>query len=377
MTLQPEPDIQCFDSWAGLAPLKKSWDSLLYRSTIGFVPFVCWAWIKTWLDFFADEYDPYVLAVQSASGDLVALFPFARRKGRRRALEFIGKKTSNLLDIIVAARLSDREKEAVYGCVCQYLHEHKTEWDYIFNFAVDEEDSEYARFLNFAKDRYAVLRTNPGVIFKLDCDTSFDDYTSSKSRHWRRKIKDRQNKLKKLGNVEFVDDGCVKDVDWLVETCHGVDERSWKGDEDEGILWFTDARQGDFYRRVLPALADQQLYSLLRLVIDGTTVAYRFQIKGGDCVYFCKTSYDNEVRKLAPGILISYEAIRKCIDEDGVRTINFMPGYQGHKERFATRQNRSVRAFLFSPTIRGKLWRQATAFKRSKAYDFMKKVWTK
>jgi len=365
-------NIEKIDTIKQLFKYEEEWDKLLKYSTIGFSPFMSFTWVSSWLEYYSSEFEPYILSL-TLEGDIIAFLPFAVRKGKRRALEMIGKRTSNLLDFIVSATVTRDLMGGFYNRVCSYLARQKNAWDYIYNYAVDEQDSEFRYFWNIAKNIFITHRLSNERIYKISNCSSFEEYLVKKQKKGRpfRREGSKKRRLIKLTNAKFTNDGCVTDVPQLVSTCHDVDLRSWKGNRTDGALWFSEEMLGGFYKHVLPKMVNESLFSLHRIIIDNETVSYSLIIGDKNCWYHFKNGYDNTYRQFSIGTLLTYEVIKRYFSI-GIKEMNFMVGDEPYKNRFATTFHNSFQAYIFQRSFRGMLWKQIVILRQYKIYRWFR-----
>lgn len=100
-----------------------------------------------------------------------------------------------------------------------------------------------------------------------------------------------------------------------------IESAGWKG--QAGTAIHADNPQGRFYSQLMESFAEHGNARILHLFFDNTRVASRLAIVSGEMLVFLKTTYDEELKKVAPGRLMLHLALAHFLDEEKLTRIEF------------------------------------------------------
>ena len=93
----------------------------------------------------------------------------------------------------------------------------------------------------------------------------------------------------------------------LLHDCLRLEAAGWKGQSGTAIVSRPETWR--FYARVARAASDAGTLRLGQLRLDGRLIAFELEIEHGGSLYDLKSSYDEELRKYAPGTLVALECL--------------------------------------------------------------------
>jgi CelD/BcsL family acetyltransferase involved in cellulose biosynthesis len=127
-----------------------------------------------------------------------------------------------------------------------------------------------------------------------------------------------------------------------------VEASGWKGEAGTAIVSNPDTEV--FYREVAESFACRGELRLSRIDLDGRTAAFDLCIEHGGRLYLLKTGYDEEFRRLAPGLVMRLSVIEHCF-EQGLESHELLGGESEWKAKFATtkRPHVTLHAYRRSP----------------------------
>lgn len=166
---------------------------------------------------------------------------------------------------------------------------------------------------------------------RIEISGAWDDYLSSRPRkvthEWERKVR----RLGRAGDAVIRTPGDVGDVASLVNTFVDIDSRSWREKAGTSI----GARGVErFYLDVASALKAEGRLLPYWLELDSRPVAFLLGASAGDTYFALKTSFDEAVSGLSPGVSLFTEAVREAF-EGGMRCFDFVGRTARWKEEWA------------------------------------------
>ncbi len=179
--------------------------------------------------------------------------------------------------------------------------------------------------------------------------SSWEDFLASQSRNFRSNLTRKERRLAAAGMVEERWFRSGADVADLLDCMLTVEAGSWKA--NAGIAIGGRPAERDYYRLLLPLLADSGHLAANALYLDGTPVAYHLCYSCRGRVGNLKTSFQEPFQELSPGAVVIARAIRKAFEE-GAREFDFHGGSHAHKLLWTQCAREHETLFLFSRSVK-------------------------
>jgi len=164
----------------------------------------------------------------------------------------------------------------------------------------------------------------------------------------RSRLRALRRNLEKEGALEIeVLDGQER-LDPLLDEGFAVEAAAWKGSSGTAIT--SDAATRRFYADVARWGAARGILRLAFLRLDGRALAFDLSFEDAGQHLLIKTGYDPEHRRLAPGVVLRIEMLRRAF-EAGLSTYEFLGGDDGWKLEWGEHwhHRREVRVFPRNP----------------------------
>ena len=144
-------------------------------------------------------------------------------------------------------------------------------------------------------------------------ETDWETYLGSRSRHFRRELRRKNNKIKKAGSLE-----CVVVSDPLkcaaaMADVLTIEQNSWK--QDAGTSFTAEEGLAGFYGEFAMRAAEKNWLRLYLLYLDGQPLAHIYGVVFKNVYWAIKTSYDQHFRHLSPGVVIFAKALEDSFDQ--------------------------------------------------------------
>lgn len=318
------------------ADLSDSWERLVGA---GAIPFERHAWFEAWRAAFAPEAR---LAVCTAwrNDELTAALPMIRTRSGLRTMSNVhtpwfrppardGRALGKVLEAALLARAPSVELLALE--------------------AKGVAISLGARQATAAGRTTLVERQH--VSPYVDTRGEFDAWVNQTKRRWHANLPRLRRKMDRDFDAEFVLIEAPSDLDAELERGLRVEASGWKGEQGTAILSRPDTAR--FYRAVARAFHERGELSLSTIVLDDQAVAFDLCLLANDRLYVLKTGYDEEHRKLSPGLVMRLATIERCF-ERGLQSQEFLGDEAEWKRKFDTGERRyeTLRAYSHGPAGR-------------------------
>jgi CelD/BcsL family acetyltransferase involved in cellulose biosynthesis len=305
--------------------LKEEWNNLLSNSRC---LSVClhWDWMNLWWKHFhTDNFELVLLTIRNES-ELVAIFPLVNiKKGKQQFLYFMGtgenekeEITSEYIDIITKPGM----EEAVCQLFLQHLKKDYTGWDRIELFRFLKNSTIASHFINEAwLQDFKYLRYLSGYRQSIKLDADFKNYTSKRSRSFRKNLRNYQNRLEKNGAVNFKIIDQHKDIDTVLDKLQDLHLQRFRFIKQ--LSAFESPKFTGFHRDLMHIMLDKDQLHLGILTIDDRIIAVEYNFSINRTTYAYQGSFDHSFKKLSAGFLSINQMIKNSIGQQK-RIFDFM-----------------------------------------------------
>lgn len=317
----------------GFAALGDEWDALLPADS---TPFDLHCWYLSWWRAFGGSTELSVCAVRR-EGRLVAAFPLARRGNRLHAL---ANSHSSVFRPLAA---DDDARRELIGAVLGA----RSAGVSLVGLPVG--DPCVADLGAEAKRAGAIPLVEPAYASPIVAtDGDFDAWRKSSKKRWGAPLERFRRKMGRDFEAELALVEPPRDLEAELEDGFRVEASGWKGRAGTAIV--SAPETSTFYWELGRELAGRDALRLSRIALDGRTVAFDFCILHRNRLYLLKTGFDEELRRLAPGLVMRLSVIERCF-ESGLDAHELLGDASEWKDKFATerREHASFDAYPRRP----------------------------
>lgn len=297
-------------------------------------PFTSWEFVRTWLDQRPRGTEPFVVAVRSNEGTLLAIAPWCieRKKGGLRRLTGIGSHDAWGHDPIGLGSGS----EAV-ALLAETLWQHRSAWDWISLNLRQEASLPLLEGLA-AKGWLVEDHGDRHQHHVIDFGAGFEAYWAARSSSHRKKVRSLVKHLDRVPHRYLQAD--AETLDELLGALFALHAERWQGIRP----W------APYYEQVRAmsrrAVARGEL-CLGALEIDGHLAALDLALRCGDRGYGLMRVYDPAYAEYSPGALLGVWMLER-LESMGCRLLDCGPGHYEWKDRYSTGQLAGMRALATS-----------------------------
>lgn len=305
-----------------LEQLRPQWQAALERMAAPSV-FVGPTYIAATLRHLSEPGDEPWFVTVCQGQNLVGLLPLLRRRVRLlgwpvHRLEHAGTISGDRPGIVCLG-----DPEEIWAAMLAVLRQHRREWQLADLRELDEgspllDEAFWAAQAGWAgAERRQEVWTYAGW---LPLEGRWEDYFASRSRNARQGLRRRERLLFEAypdTHIEVVDR--PEAIGPAFERYLAVEVRGWKGCEGVG-LW-SDPRQQDLYREVLPELSRHGQAAVWLLRSGGRDIAALVRLRQGRTLYERHSAYDPDYARFSPSTYLCMEAVRRsfgsgCAESD-------------------------------------------------------------
>jgi CelD/BcsL family acetyltransferase involved in cellulose biosynthesis len=317
--------------------LSHVWDGLADRLAV--TPFARPGWILTWSRVFARG--KLCALTATREGELVGLLPFIEHRG-------VWAAPANWHTPVFGFLATDRGVSAALAM--SLVSGARLRADLPF---LDRADANLAECQIAAARarRAAVVRAVTHSPYVSLADTDWQTYRASLDRKARKDVERRKRRLEEQGSVtlDFVDGRAG--LERFLNEGFELEGSGWK--HERGTAITSDPRTRRFYTEVARWASERGWLLLAFLRLDGKAIAFDLCLEAGGASYVLKGGFDPVFRRFAPGMLLTYEALRRAF-EQGLSSYELLGADDPYKLVWTDTVRERVRFQAFSRSPRGR-----------------------
>ncbi len=326
-------DVAWVEDQRDFATLAGEWDALLPDDAS---PFDQHCWYLTWWESFGAS-DQLAVCTLRRDGELAGAFPLRRSGGDLKALANVHSPLFRPLA---------RDAEALTALIAAALDDKPIGFEL---FGVPERDPCVAQLRNGIRSASMTPLIEPVHVSPIvDTSGNFDAWRNQSKPRWGAPLERFRRKMGRDHEAELLMVEAPTDLEADLTDGFRVEGSGWKGQSGTAIVSAPETET--FYRGVARAFQRRNELRLSRIVLDGTTVAFDLCLLYRARLYLLKTGYDEEFRRLAPGLVLRLSTIERCF-ELGLTSHELLGDESEWKSKFATSERPHVtfRAYRHRP----------------------------
>jgi CelD/BcsL family acetyltransferase involved in cellulose biosynthesis len=317
--------------------LSGAWETLADRLAVP--PFMRPGWIVAWSRAFAGGRLSALTAIRE--GELVGLLPFMERRGVLSA-------PANWHTPVFGFLATDQDVSAALAM--GFISRAHLRADLSF---LDRADP------NLAECQIAAQRARRSVVVREVlrspyvglAGANWETYRASLDRKARKDIERRRRRLDEQGSVSVEFGDGQADLERFLDEGFQLEGSGWKHERDTAIT--SDPRTHRFYTEIARWASQRGWLLLAFLRLDGKPIAFDLCLESGGATYVLKGGFDPAFRGFAPGMLLTYESLRRAF-ENGLSSYELLGDDAPYKLLWTQTKRERVRFQAFSRSPRGR-----------------------
>lgn len=201
--------------------------------------------------------------------------------------------------------------------------------------------------------RLSVQEMPASPLIRIESD--WQGYLTSRSRHVRRELLRKRNKLDGVGQVEVRAVTEPSEIDKALQDVLQIERRSWK--ERFGTSLASESNVAWFYSDLARKCAQRGWLRIYLLCVDRQPIAHIFGVSYKNEYYALNTSYDESYKHLSPGAVLFSYALEDAFSQS-CSSFDFLGVEYRWKNELANAARRYVRICAFSPNAYRCRWCQ-------------------
>jgi len=359
---------------------EKAWNVLLRRSRRN-EGCLTHEWFQAWWKAFHRGNQLHIL-LANRNGEAIGIAPLMSCRGNFRGLPiqkicFMANGQSPSADFIIA----DDDEGEVLNSLIGYLLNERGNWDLLELQKIYACSETLAHLQNVLEARglpFGFKESLKSPVVSTASD--WEQFLSSKSRKFRKVLRNKLNRAKRLANISIERISDEKVVQQRLEDIFMVSAKSWK--HRVGTAITDSASSRTFYNEVSRTMARRGWVELWLMRDSNRPIAFEYHIRYNGTSYPIRADYDEDYGELSPGSVLEYHILKELFSDPTVRQYNSC----GHTYRYLLnwtselREHFTVQVFnrrIFSQFIHGIEYRAIPFLRRVGAKDIVKWVWKK
>ena len=319
------------------AALADEWDALLPSDAH---PFDLHCWYLSWWNAFGGSSELAVCTVRG-DGELAAVFPLRREGGRLKG--FVNSHSlmcrplalgPEAMEMLLASVLSAGRGGLALG-------------------GLPGEDPSLAQIeaAVHAASMLALIEPAYASPF-VDTRGDYQSWRKENKDRWKAPLEQKWRKMEREFSAEFTVAEPPREFQAELEMGLGLEASGWKGEAGTAIDSAPDSAA--FYRSMARVFSERGELNFNWIILDDSAVSFDFCLRYRNRLYTLKSAYDENYRKLAPGLVLRLAEIKHCF-EAGIDAVELLGDDIGWKTRFASGNRPHLNLSAYPSGPRGRL----------------------
>lgn len=355
---RPPLSVVSYSRWHELELLAADWERLRAASP-GAGVFMSWDYLATWWRCFGDRYQLRIAVARDERDHVVGIAPFVIGRGQTRARQVLRQlcllgcarePVSQFMDILTAP---ERRQDVARELIASLFQNGPGSWDIIYQPLIKPGSVFAAALLSFATERDIPIRIHERdeAPFAL-LPTSWEAFFSSRSRNWRSKMRNVENRVTARNDVEVLIAGETISLEPALDALIELHRQRWGAK----TLAFSDARSEAFTREVARRLLAQNRLLLMLVRIGGEWVAGNLAFIEGGRIYHIQSGRRPDLAELSLGSFVLAQQCKWGIAR-GYSAFDFLCGEGEYKQRWKSGARDAISLECVNPrSARGSLF---------------------
>ena len=361
--------VEVIRDWSRLEALVPRWRELLRRSSADSI-FMTPEWIMAWRNAMQGlNVQPTVIHVTDQDQKTVglALFYVSRQllcnvvpyRVLRPMADYASGAVYHdvIADPAVAASVYARTFDALYAQSC----------DAVWIPQVAHWTGARENIVRAAAEAGFSVGERQNEFYCIDLPPSLAEYELRLTASMRKDLRRSTRKLFEQVGASVSECTSLQELDQRLDALIELNTKRWLATQQGGVFQ-RKPREADFYRHFVPMASQNGWLRLLRMDVDGKTVAMEIGYRYGDQYYAVQGSFDVAGPSGAGKVLL-LETLKRELDA-GTRAFDLLSGDESYKQRYAANGRPVSEFFLLRPSLKTLPLRLGRFWPRGRYLDF-------
>ncbi|MCK4795616.1 MAG: GNAT family N-acetyltransferase [Desulfobacteraceae bacterium] len=337
-------DIEIINNWEQTRSLASEWNALHKRSEVEH-PFATYEWFDCWYRAFCKPGNERIIIVRDGIS-IRAIFPGMLIKLKKYGITFntfsyAANGHSPRCGIIAPKN----DTESVRVAIASPITILKKKIDFISLPSINSDSSTYNVVM---QNKFPHLQLYIEHTFEspsFDISGGMDSYLATRSRNFRKRIKQSLNRANRLGRVEYDIVKNMENSNDIVKRLKSLDHKTWQHQNGTGL--FSTTENSKFYSSLIHDYSERKTMIVCFLKIGGVDAAYEVATFSGPTAFFLKYGYDPAFNKCRPGLLIQ-TYLSSYSSSLGLKEVDLLGETTTEKARWATHSRKHSNFWLIN-----------------------------
>ena len=344
--------MEAVSSYNEFLSLKPVWNSLLAKSDMD-VPFISFEWFELWFKMFCKDEEMLILIVKDGD-ETMAIAPLKKERIILRGIPVNTIKFPANYYSTRAGLIMEGNNKGIMSFVLDYLDKQEYKYDMLYlDFVVTDSFTD-TQIRDTASSKDLALKEMKGANSPyINLHSDWASYLKQRSSNFRSNLKHRENVLRKEGNYEIIlhkSDNAEKALSEMID----ISKKTWKYARKAGIAGSNKSIK--FFSALTRMLAANNWLNIWILYLDGSPIAFIFNIVYKNRIYGKQTGYDKKYRYLSPGNILIAETVKDAFDKK-YEEYDLLGEDEPFKLEFTSTCRMHSKYFIFGNTLKGGLLR--------------------
>jgi CelD/BcsL family acetyltransferase involved in cellulose biosynthesis len=263
----------------------------------------------------------------------------------------------------------------IYRAIWRYFSEIGSLWDVIMLPQLTSESRTLPFMQEMAREDNLLVGCWPSTESPyLTLTGTWDDYLRDLDRKHHSNIRNRLNRLRRMGNVELEVVSTGDEIERSLEAGLDIEAKAWKGQAGTAISCRPDLLA--FYRKIALRASERGWLRLNFLKVNGRKIAFDYSLLYKNKIYVLKPGYDPEFAPFSPYNALCYLKLKDAF-ENGLSEYDFLGMKDDWKLNWTGATRPHCWLFIFSNTLRTTLlhyakFRLSPELKRFRLYRMLR-----
>lgn len=343
-------EIEVITSFNDFLKLENVWDAVLERSLNDDL-YLTFGWFKAWWLGFGKGRQMHLLVIKKGDA-IIGFAPLmissaAYRNFPVRELGFMQNNNSPGADFIITGQ----REEAIRAIIAHISA--ADSWDIVHFKNIPEYSVNYAILVKVLHEKGLLHGIKKGLSSPfLKIESDWETYFSTRTRKFRKVIRNKVNRMKKMGEYDIRIVERVAEGDDTLESIFKISRESWKAPVVRDIIGSIE--NINFFTELSKTASGKGWLKIWLLSFGSCPAAYEYHLVYKGKIYALRSDYDEKFQASSPGSILDLHIIEH-IFSGNASEYNMCGSSDFYKLNWTSDVKEHSRVMIFKDTVYGKM----------------------